>query len=151
MPGLLDLLGDPLSNLTKGIGDIIGKFVTDPNQKLQASMDVAKLQEQFQEKLVDADIAFANAQRDVIVAEAKSESWMARNWRPMIMLMFGYIIFHNFIIAQLFSLKTLPVPDDLWALMKLGIGGYVIGRSAEKIVPEVTKAIVANKKDQGEN
>jgi hypothetical protein len=29
---------------------------------------------------------------------------------------------------------SLPTPPDLWALIKLGLGGYVVGRSAEKCV-----------------
>ena len=141
MPNLLTLLGDPVSGILKGVTDIIGRFVPDPQQKIQASLEVAKLQSDFQAKLVDADIAFAQSQASVITTEAKSESWMARNWRPVIMLMFGYIIFHNYIIAQIFSLKLLPIPDDLWSLMKLGLGGYVFGRSAEKIAPAVANAI----------
>ena len=29
----------------------------------------------------------------------------------------------------------------LWSILEVGIGGYVIGRSAEKILPEVAKAL----------
>jgi hypothetical protein len=145
MPSILSFFTDPLSNLVKGATDIIGKFVPDPAQKIAANIELAKIQAEFQNKALDADIAFAASQRDVVVAEAKSESWMARNWRPMIMIMFGYIIFHNYIIAQIFSLRILPIPDDLWSLMKLGLGGYVFGRTAEKLAPHVTDAIAAAK------
>lgn len=78
------------------------------------------------------------AQRDVIVAEAQGESWLQRNWRPVIMLMFGSIIANNFIVvpyASLFGIEAtfLEVPVDLWELIKIGLGGYVVGRSAEKV------------------
>lgn len=141
MPSILNLLGDPLSSLLNAASGIIGKFVTDPNQKIQAQLELAKIQAEFNAKTIDADIAFAADQAQVITTETKSESWMARNWRPMIMIMFGYIIFHNYIIAQIFSLNILPIPDDLWSLMKLGLGGYVFGRTAEKIAPHVANAI----------
>lgn len=144
MPSFLSLIGDPLSDILKGATDIIGKFVTDPKDKIDAQIELAKLQAEFNGKVLDADVSFANAQRDAIVGEEKSESWMARNWRPIIMLMFGYIIFHDYIIAQIFSLKMLPIPDDLWSLMKLGLGGYVIGRTAEKIAPHIANAVNGN-------
>ena len=39
----------------------------------------------------------------------------------------------------------LELPDKLFNLMTIGLGGYVVGRSAEKIVPQMaeTKALIA--------
>ena len=56
------------------------------------------------------------------------------------MCLFGLIVANNYIVfpyLQNFmpdSAVLLPIPQDLWALLKLGIGGYVVGRSGEKIV-----------------
>ncbi|MCS7280543.1 MAG: hypothetical protein NZ583_02795 [Desulfobacterota bacterium] len=36
--------------------------------------------------------------------------------------------------APLFRLPSLEIPPDMWTLLEIGIGGYVVGRSAEKIV-----------------
>ena len=56
------------------------------------------------------------------------------------MLIFVAIIANNYIIAPyiqvLFGKQFtvfLPIPPDMWGLLKLGIGGYILGRSAEKI------------------
>ena len=79
-------------------------------------------------------------QASIIRAEANSQSWLARNWRPAMMCLFGLIVANNYIVfpyLQNFmpdSAVLLPIPQDLWALLKLGIGGYVVGRSGEKIV-----------------
>jgi hypothetical protein len=76
----------------------------------------------------------------IIRAEANSQSWLARNWRPMLMCLFGLIIANNYIIFPYMNMfmpeksVLLPVPVHLWDLLKLGIGGYVVGRSGEKIV-----------------
>lgn len=67
----------------------------------------------------------------------ESQSWLARSWRPLTMLTFTYIIAHSFVLAPLFGLEVLPIPPDMWELLKLGMGGYIIGRSAEKIAPAV--------------
>ena len=63
----------------------------------------------------------------------------------MTMLMFASIIGFNYLvvpIAGMFSknIVVLTLPPDLWDLLKIGIGGYVAGRSAEKIVPAIVSA-----------
>jgi hypothetical protein len=140
MPSMTEILGNPITDIIKSAGEIIGKFIPDPQAKQQAALELAALQEKYQEKLLEADQTFAKAQAEVIVAEASSQSWLARNWRPITMLTFVYIIAHNFVFAQLFSLKVLEIPTDMWQLLKLGIGGYIIGRSAEKVIPDTVAA-----------
>lgn len=72
-------------------------------------------------------------------AETASESWITSNWRPLAMLMFCAIILNNYIIAPyaqaIFGTSvSLPTPPDLWELIKIGLGGYVVGRSGEKML-----------------
>ena len=55
------------------------------------------------------------------------------------MLVFVVIIANNYIIYPYLSLfwpeaPTLEIPPDMWGLLKIGLGGYVVGRSAEKAV-----------------
>ena len=69
---------------------------------------------------------------NVIMAEANGESWLQRNWRPMLMVLFGIIIANNFLVVPIFNTPTADIPPDMWDLLKLGLGGYVLGRSAEK-------------------
>ncbi len=52
---------------------------------------------------------------------------------------FVFIVANNYIIAPYAQAisgasVSLPTPPDLWALIKIGLGGYVVGRSAEKCV-----------------
>jgi hypothetical protein len=64
------------------------------------------------------------------------------------MALFGAIIANNYIIHPYVSLffedasVMLAIPPDMWSLLKIGIGGYVVGRSVEKIsTGGVTKMI----------
>jgi hypothetical protein len=41
-------------------------------------------------------------------------------------------------IAPLFDLRIPELENEFWNLLQLGIGGYVIGRSAEKISEKIT-------------
>ena len=74
----------------------------------------------------------------IVTAEAKSEHWLAANWRPVTMLTFVFIIANNYILYPYLALffeeaPKLEIPPDMWALLKIGLGGYVVGRSAEKV------------------
>ena len=50
----------------------------------------------------------------------------------------------TFVLLVVWSQFTgMEVPDDLWFVIKLGLGGYVGGRSVEKSVASVVKVMKA--------
>ncbi len=74
----------------------------------------------------------------VITAEAQSESWITRSWRPITMLTFVGLI------AAHWMGYTAPniSPDEIASLMdivKIGLGGYMVSRGAEKSIKEWKK------------
>ena len=143
------ILGEPFSKIIEAVGGVLDKVTTTDEERSAIKLSLLNAQKEIQEKLIEADSLFAQAQRDVIVAEAKSEGVLARNWRPILMLTFTYIVFHNFVLTSLFSITPVPIPEPMWELLKLGVGGYVMGRSAEKISDTVAPAvaeILKNKK-----
>lgn len=146
MGSLLGILNGPIAGTLSAINDIIGKFVTDPQTKLQASLELTKASNDLTMKLAELDVEWAKTQGDVITTEAKSESWITRNWRPITMLVFVFIVAFNYILSPLFSLQSLPIPPDMWELLKIGLGGYIIGRSAEKTIPAIVDAIGVTRK-----
>lgn len=81
-----------------------------------------------------------SAQAEIVKAEAQSEHWLAATWRPILMLTFGGLI-----VARWFGLGNPNLsPEEylkLWDILELGIGGYVIGRSGEKILPKIAEIL----------
>jgi hypothetical protein len=142
---LTDILTGGLSGITDSVKGILDKFITDPEKKLEATLQVEQLKHDLEVKVLEADKDLAVQQASVIVAETKSESWLARNWRPILMVTFTYIIAHNYVFATLFHLTVVPIPPDMWDLLKLGMTGYIVGRTVEKVAPDVTAAITAGK------
>ena len=72
-----------------------------------------------------------------VQAEATGDSWLQRNWRPLTMVWFSALIggyWFGFTPDNLSNEAVL----SLFGLIKLGLGGYVIGRSAEKITKELS-------------
>jgi hypothetical protein len=112
--------------LVEIVGGWIDKSVPDKDLAV-------KLKHDMQSQLLPLMQMELTAQRDIIVAEAQSESWIARSWRPITMLTFVTLV-----VAKWLG-WTAPgiTPDQELALLdiiKVGLGGYVVGRSGEKIM-----------------
>lgn len=111
--------------LLSGLLGVVDKAVED---KDQANLIKAKLNE----IALSGEMKELQAAADIIVAEAKGESWLQRNWRPLLMVLFGVIVANNYVIVPIFGTPAADIPPDMWDLLKLGVGGYVVGRTAEK-------------------
>lgn len=125
------------SGIVKPLFDIIDKAVADKDL-------AAKLKSELEHVVLQNAAKELEAQKDIIVAEASGESWLQRNWRPLIMMMFGGVIFNNYILAAYGIGQHIDIPVDLWGAIKLGLGGYVVGRSAEKVAKTVAPHIKWN-------
>ena len=121
-------LGD-VGSLFKDIREAItGKAIEDPNKRAELLM-----------KLEQAEQVTQQLQAKVISTEAGSEHWITSAWRPITMLVFVAIIANNYILVPYFQAFELHIPtlvlnNEMWELLKIGIGGYIVGRSAEKVV-----------------
>jgi len=115
------------------LGRAIGALIPDPAAKAQAEAEIAK-------QLLASSAELERAAADIVLAEAKSEHLRAACWRPILMLTFGGLIVARWLgdsapgISEAEALK-------LWDIVQLGLGGYVIGRSAEKIAPQIAAAL----------
>jgi hypothetical protein len=133
MGGLLTkIFGGPATELVKGVGGIIDNLNTSDKEKLDAKIAMMEIERKFNADLLTADSSTVKEQAEVIKAEVESASWLARNWRPILMLVLTYILAHTYVLAPLFSLPPVIIPEPMWELLKLGIGGYVVGRTVEK-------------------
>jgi len=115
------------------IGDVLDKVLPDPTAQAEAKLKLMELAQK-------GEFAEMNARADIIKAEASSESWLAQSWRPILMLTFGALI-----VARWMGFAAPGISEGeilkLWDIVELGLGGYVIGRTAEKIVPQVVGAL----------
>ena len=124
---------------TKGIGSLIGGFGTlakDLRTAIKGYELTPDQQAEIEGKLAELEGKATDAKSAIIVAEAKG-NWLQKSWRPLLMVLFGIIIANNFIIHPYMLALTgksvmLPIPPDMWSLLKIGVGGYIVGRSVEK-------------------
>ena len=115
-------------NLIGAIGgkvlDIVDEVVEDKDQANQLKYSIQK-------QLMEAKSSELEAQAKIVLAEAQG-SWLQRNWRPLLMVTFaGLVVAHWFG----FTAPDIPesVQNSLLNIVMIGVGGYVMGRSAEKV------------------
>jgi hypothetical protein len=122
------------------IGKIVSLAFSAIDRAQGNSAEGQKLKADLERLSMEARAKLREAQRDIIVAEAKGESWLQRNWRPMTMLFFTGLIGAYW---MGFAAPNLPVEaiNGLFDVVYIGLGGYVIGRSAEKIVRTAVPAV----------
>jgi cytochrome c biogenesis protein CcdA len=124
------------------LGSLVEKLIPDPNKKAEIMLELSKIEAQTAQ-------ATLGAQKEIIVAEAQG-SWLQRNWRPLLMLEVVFIVGFNFVVVPVLAVfgltvQTVPLPEQLWVLMNIGVGGYVIGRSGEKMAPSVAQVVTQAK------
>ena len=115
--------------LVTEVGKVIDNLFTSDEERLNAKNEVFKV-------LQEQKLKLQQLQTEIILAEANG-NWLQRSWRPILMLSFGFIVIYVKFIAPLFSLPIPPLEDEFWGLLQLGIGGYVVGRSVEKVAKNI--------------
>ena len=133
------MIGALLPVLAPLLGDVMKRVLPEDKDKR------ADIEREINMALVTNSAAIEQAAASVIVAEAKSEHKITAIWRPVLMMTITAIVAWNFLFAPLIELAVLlftgnqiplsiALPDQLWNLLMIGVGGYVVGRSGEKMV-----------------
>jgi hypothetical protein len=97
----------------------------------------AKLKAQLNEQLLKSSTEELKAAASIVEAEAKS-GWFSASWRPLLMYVLIFVLVFNYIFAPIIKMITgivvgFELPGDVWTLLQIGLGGYVVGRSGESI------------------
>jgi hypothetical protein len=115
------------------LGDLFKRWFPDPAEAAKAQQDMVMA-------LLAQQGALNAAAGDIIKAEAQSEHLLAACWRPILMLTFGGLIVARWLGWSAPGISEAEVLK-LWDIVQLGLGGYVIGRSIEKVAPQIAAAV----------
>jgi hypothetical protein len=141
---MIQMLG-AIAPLAKILFNTIEKSV--PDKDLQE-----KLKAQLQTQLLQSNTQELQAAAKIIEAEAKA-GWFASSWRPLLMYVLIFILVWNYILGPVVKIFTgavisFELPGDVWGLLQIGLGGYVVGRSAESVARTIANKPVANKQQE---
>ena len=107
------------------------------DKTIENKAEAEKIKQSIQQQLLSGQLKELEAQAQIITAEARG-GWLQRNWRPLLMLVFaGLVVAHWFG----FTAPNIPesVQNSLLNIVLVGVGGYVVGRSGEKIADKLRK------------
>ena len=129
-----------LTVVFKPLVDLIDDLHTSDEEKLAAKQKLFEAQVGFYVKVMDFEARQLEVQGKIVEAEAKSENFITASWRPIVMLTFAGLV-----VARWFGYSAPDIPLEieaqLWTLLQIGLGGYVAGRSLEKIATTVGQVI----------
>jgi len=125
----------PVANLfVKGL-DIVDDIIPDKDLAVKLK---AALKDKILTIASTEFLTLLENRAKIVIAEIQGKSWLQRNWRPILMLTIVGIVANNYLLYPYLALfwdkaPVLELPDHLYNLMKIGVGGYIVGRSGEKI------------------
>lgn len=131
------VIADLISGIFKPAADLIDNVHTSKEEKMELQAKFKEIELSLITKLSSLVEKLIDAQKEVLITEMKG-SWMQKNWRPMLMMMIMAIIGNNYIVVPYLDAMfdwsvVLTLPKELWTLLTVGVGGYVGGRSVEKL------------------
>lgn len=120
-----------ITGLFKPAADLIDNLHTSEEERMQAQTAQMGVQLQIAMRFLQYETDILKAQSSIVLAEAQGggiKSW----WRPITMLVFLFLV-----VLDSFGWLPFRLADQAWTLLQIGLGGYVVGRSAEKVVPKL--------------
>lgn len=132
--------------ITSVLPGLLDKIFPDPAKASEAKLRLIELQQAGELKILETQARLTLAGAENVKTEAASTHWLAANWRPLTML-----VFCGLIVARWFGWAAPNLSEaeylKLWSIVEFGLGGYVVGRSVEKIAPAIADAVASKNKD----
>ena len=120
-----------VGGLMDGVAGIVDRFVTTPDEKAKALIELRAMEVRETEIIVSSATA-------VLKAEAESPDPWVRRARPTFLYIMYAVLVFNFILVPVFQLfinqpiAPIILPADLYYLFGAGFLGYVGARSWDK-------------------
>ncbi len=122
-----------LAGVIEPVTQLVDDLHTSEEERLQVKAKLFEMQSQLSAQILSYETRLLESQGQVILAEAQGASWLQRNWRPITMLTFLVLV-----VLDSFGLLAFRLAAEAWSLLQIGLGGYVVGRSVEKIAPKLS-------------
>lgn len=122
--GVIDLI----AGIFKPAVNLVDELHTSEEERIQAKSKLLDVQAAAMQQVFEYEKEMIKGQQQIVAAEAKSDHFLTANWRPITMLTFLVLV-----VGDSLGLLTTPLRDEAWLLLQLGLGGYAVGRSGEKI------------------
>jgi hypothetical protein len=114
------------------VSGILNRIIPDADKRMEVEGEI-------QRALIANQAAIYDAMKEVMAADSASESVLTRNARPIV-VMWCLVMITWVVVSPMFGLQVATiaaikaVPSDLWNLVMVGIGGYILAKSVTDAV-----------------
>jgi uncharacterized membrane protein len=134
---ILSSIAKAVVSIFGGAESIIDEFVHSGEEKAEAKQKLKDLQNRMALAVLGYEADFIKEAGQTVRAEIMGKSWLQRNWRPILMMVFAFILFNNFVLVPYVAafgaeVPLLDIPPGMWGLLTVGVGGYIASRGVEK-------------------
>ncbi|MDH4228940.1 MAG: hypothetical protein OEW11_04225 [Nitrospirota bacterium] len=128
VPG--DMHHDPVATLTRAAEPLMRMIEASQApeaERLEARRRLLEMQSILFARLLESERLRA-------ALPPATSGWMRHSWRPVSMLTFLILV-----VCDTFGWLPTRLSDSAWTLLQISMGGYVVGRSVEKVAPELLR------------
>lgn len=115
---------------------LVDELNTSEEERLKIKSELFRVQTDMAMQVLQYEQQLLESKTKIIVAEAQGGSWLQRSWRPITMLTFLVLV-----VLDSFGILANRLAPEAWTLLQIGLGGYVVGRSVEKVMPKLTEVM----------
>ena len=131
------VISEIVSGIIKPFADVIDHITVSGEDKVKLSLAQLEAGMAAQTAAQSYEAQLLDGQQKVIAAEASSGSWLTSSWRPLTMLTFLALV-----VCDSFGWLHSPLAPQAWTLLQIGLGGYTVGRSVEKVALPIVNAVL---------
>lgn len=124
MMGIIELIG----GIFKPAAELVDELHTSDEERLKHKERLLEVQAIAMQTVFQYEADTLKARAEIVNSEAQSDHWIVASWRPIVMLALTALV-----IIDSFGWLSNPLSGEAWLLLQIGLGGYVVGRSGEKI------------------
>lgn len=125
---------DLIAGIFKPAAELVDELHTSEEERLKAQGHLLDVQAAAMQRVFEYETSMLEGKAKIVHAEASSKHWLTANWRPVTMLTFLALA-----VGDSMGWLTAPLRNEAWTLLEIGLGGYIIGRSGEKIAQTIKK------------
>ena len=129
--GIIELIG----GIFKPAAELVDELHTSEEERLKHKERLLEVQAIAMQTVFEYESDSLQARAAIVNSEAQSDHWIVASWRPVVMLTLTSLV-----VVDSFGWLANPLSGEAWLLLQIGLGGYVVGRSGEKIAKTIKQA-----------
>jgi hypothetical protein len=148
--GVVDRAIKPVTNLVDDVH-------TSKEEKQQLNNELEEIKNRLTSEMISVQKEELKAKTEILTTDAKSGNWLLESWRPLTILslvgIYVLILANNYIVAPALAKYTdiasvqFTMPPDLGSIIKLILGTFTFGKSAEIVAGRVSGSHDSNRRE----